>query len=90
MIWEVFLLALPDNGANAIDPTKCHVVVTVCAANKTYTDGLQGEVNATVSVTPKVEQIPYYFGVFDGITNPFARGLTSVSADGGETPASEI
>eukprot|EP01127_Copromyxa_protea_P007062 TRINITY_DN16991_c0_g1_i1.p2 TRINITY_DN16991_c0_g1~~TRINITY_DN16991_c0_g1_i1.p2 ORF type:complete len:236 (-),score=66.28 TRINITY_DN16991_c0_g1_i1:200-907(-) len=79
-LWELFLMALP---VKSVDPTKCHVVATVCAANKTYDTGLQGEVNSTVTVHPAINQAPFFFGVFDGLTNPFSRGLTSVSADGG-------
>jgi hypothetical protein len=68
-----------------MDPTKCHLVTTVSAKNKTLYDDPQGEPNATISVSPPVPKGSniYYFGIIMGKTNPFARGLNQTSYDGG-------
>jgi len=65
-------------------PQYCHIVVTVAAANKSIGQVPQGEPNATCSIFPAaVEPEPFYFGYVDGLTNPFARGLTETTLDGG-------
>ena len=68
-----------------IDPSCCHVVTTVCAENKTLDDDPQGEPGATIELDPPptVKVPPFYFGIIDGKTNPFSRGLLNTSADGG-------
>eukprot|EP00040_Diaphanoeca_grandis_P004205 m.27533 g.27533 ORF g.27533 m.27533 type:complete len:249 (-) comp15764_c0_seq1:142-888(-) len=69
------------------DPTKCHIVVTVAAANVTIDSSPQGEANSTVHLThPTAGNVtnPYYFGITkSGKTDPFSRGLNMSSADGG-------
>eukprot|EP00128_Syssomonas_multiformis_P006969 Colp12_sorted_trinity150504_noHs@35498 len=81
-VYEALILVLPATA----DKTKCQIVVTVAAKNKTlYHDGPQGEEGATVTIEPSMgpEHGPFYLGIFDGLTNPLVRGLTSTSLDGG-------
>lgn len=71
-----------------MDENKCHLVTTVLAYGKTMDDDPQGEVQAKVRITPAVDEIPFYFDVFKdgplkGKTNPFTKGLTATSEDGG-------
>jgi hypothetical protein len=66
----------------------CHVVATVAAHDKVVTDKPQGEENAVVSLLPTVSEVPFYFGIFKNgpmkdETNPFEKGLTQTSLDGG-------
>lgn len=61
----------------------------------TLKDSPQGEPNATVRLVPDVAVKPFYFGVTaNNDTNPFARGLTATSLDGGvlwaNIPASAV
>eukprot|EP01095_Lingulamoeba_sp_RSL-Kostka_P005486 TRINITY_DN16820_c0_g1_i1.p1 TRINITY_DN16820_c0_g1~~TRINITY_DN16820_c0_g1_i1.p1 ORF type:complete len:245 (+),score=62.61 TRINITY_DN16820_c0_g1_i1:102-836(+) len=63
---------------------RCHLVVTVSAANKTLYDDPQGEPGATCNLIPDPGATPFYFGMFkNGKTNPFERGLNVTSQDGG-------
>lgn len=71
-----------------LDNKKCHVVATVTAHNKTLQDLPQGEENSHAYLVPAADLQPFYFGIFkDGplknYTNPFAKGLTATSLDGG-------
>ena len=54
----------------------------MAAKGKTTHNDPQGEPNATVTLEPP-QGNPFYFGYLDGITDPFAKGLTSTSLDGG-------
>lgn len=70
------------------DANSCHVAVTVTAYQKTMDDDPQGEAGATIVLTPNVNQVPFYFDIFQsgplkGKTNPFTKGLTRTSDDGG-------
>ncbi len=71
-----------------LDPEKCHVVATITAHGKTMDDSPQGEADALSILTPDAGYTPFYFGVFpDGPlkdkTDPFIKGLTKTSVDGG-------
>tara|TARA_R110000868_G_scaffold244441_8_gene500764 strand:+ start:2066 stop:2830 length:765 start_codon:yes stop_codon:yes gene_type:complete len=71
-----------------IDDNSCHVTSTITAYHKTLHDVPQGEENAVVTLTPAVNEVPFYFGIYEsgplkGKTNPFTRGLTKTSEDGG-------
>ena len=70
-----------------IDPLACHIVTTVAAFNKTLEDDPQGEPGATVSLYNskhgRLSQKPFYYEIFHGKTNPFARGLNATTQDGG-------
>jgi hypothetical protein len=71
-----------------IDNEKCHVGTTVTAYHKNLNDLPQGERQAKILLTPNTSEIPFYFGIFtDGPLkdnpNPFARGLTETTDDGG-------
>jgi hypothetical protein len=67
-----------------LNDSKCHMVVTVTGYNMTLHNDPQGEPNATVKLTPPCPTAkPFYFGVWHKLTDPFSRGLTSTSADGG-------
>lgn len=71
-----------------LDETKCHFVATVTSFHKTMDDLPQGEENATVTMMPAPSKKPYYLDIFkDGplkdYTNPFSKGLTATSKDGG-------
>jgi hypothetical protein len=85
--YDVLSLILLDVGKP--DPSQCHFVVTVTAFNKTLRDLPQGEPDAvatlyTANGTVADVQDPYYFGVFaNNDTDPFTRGLTATSLDGG-------
>lgn len=70
------------------NPQACHVAVTITAYHKNMDDDPQGEEGATVSLAAHPEQPPFYFDIFrsgplKGKTNPFTKGLTSTSEDGG-------
>ncbi len=70
------------------DKEKCHVVTTVIANGRTLEDRRQGEPGATITLTPNVNEIPFYFDLFTGPffkgrTNPFTKGLTATTEDGG-------
>jgi len=74
-------------GAN-LDDEKCHVVTTIIANGKTLNDVPQGEENAKLVLSPAVNEPVFYFGIFkDGMfkgkTNPFPKGLTAATEDGG-------
>ncbi|MFZ2316047.1 MAG: carboxypeptidase regulatory-like domain-containing protein [Gammaproteobacteria bacterium] len=71
-----------------VDENSCHVVTTITGFQKTMDDVPQGEENAHVTLIPFVDEKPFYFDIFKsgplkGKTNPFTRGLTQVSEDGG-------
>jgi len=73
-------LVLPVAG----DPTKCHLVTTVTAKNRTTWNDPQGEPDSVVSLDYQTDlQNIFYFGYLDGLTDPFVRGLNSTSLDGG-------
>lgn len=70
------------------DPNMCHVAATVTAFHKTMDDCPQGEADAKLQLIPDMGLDPFYFGVFESgplkdKTNPFKRGLTFTSPDGG-------
>ena len=82
-----FYLLIAAVGAT-IDDNSCHLTATVTGYHKTLNDDRQGEVGAVVTLSPRVDVKPFYFGVFEegplkDKTNPFAKGLTAVSGDGG-------
>jgi hypothetical protein len=71
-----------------LNENNCHLVATITAHGKTMDDAPQGEVDAKAVLIPDTGFTPYYFGVFTegplkDKTNPFAKGLTLTSADGG-------
>lgn len=73
-----------------IDDNACHVVTTITAYHKTMDEAPQGEVDAKVTLLPDLNVTPFYFGVFKSgplkdKTNPFIKGLTQASEDGGAT-----
>ena len=64
------------------------MVTTVTDYHKTLNDLPQGIEGATVKLSPSTNTVPFYFNVvtgniFHGKTNPFTKGLTSTSLDGG-------
>lgn len=84
---ETYYLMAAVIGAK-FDPENCHVVVTVLANGKTMDDGEQGEPDAQITLTPSVNETAFYFDIFKegplkGKTNPFTKGLTTTSKDGG-------
>ncbi|TAK74146.1 MAG: carboxypeptidase regulatory-like domain-containing protein [Gammaproteobacteria bacterium] len=72
-----------------IDDNSCHVATTVTAYHKTLDDIPQGEPGAVITLTPAVNNaVPFYFDIFKkgplkGKTNPFTKGLTETTEDGG-------
>jgi hypothetical protein len=81
------------------DDEKCHVVTTVLANGRTLDSPRQGEPNAKVTLSPFINETPFYFdlfkgGLFKNKTNPFTKGLTAVTEDGGvgfiNLPVSDI
>ncbi len=84
---ETYYLLAKVIGAQ-IDDESCHVTTTITAYHKTLDDLPQGEEQAIVTLTPYVKTNPFYFGIYEsgplkGKTNPFERGLTRTSEDGG-------
>lgn len=84
---ESFYLLANIIGAK-IDENSCHVTATVTGYHKTMDDLPQGESDAIVTITPAVKETPFYFDIYKsgplkGKTNPFTRGLTQTSEDGG-------
>jgi len=70
------------------DANSCHLTSTITAFHKTMDDDPQGEVHAKVTISPSVDEKPFYFDIFTsgplkGKTNPFTKGLTETSEDGG-------
>lgn len=70
------------------DANACHVAVTITAYHKNMDDDPQGEEGATVNISTRTDQPPFYFDIFrsgplKGKTNPFTKGLTRTSEDGG-------
>lgn len=71
-----------------IDDNNCHVVTTVTDYHKTMDDIPQGVEGAKLVLLPGRTETPFYFDIFKtgplkGKTNPFTRGLTETSEDGG-------
>lgn len=84
LIFRAFLFAM----GGQLDEDSCHVVTTITAKHKTLADIPQGEVGATVTLHPNVNEKPFYFDMFKftliyGKTNPFTKGLQSTTEDGG-------
>ncbi|MBV9575533.1 MAG: carboxypeptidase regulatory-like domain-containing protein [Gammaproteobacteria bacterium] len=84
---ETYYLMAAIIGAQ-FDENQCHVVTTITAYGKILQDIPQGEAGAKVTLTPAVNEVPFYFdifkeGPFKGKTNPFTKGLTQTSEDGG-------
>lgn len=85
---ETYYLLAKIMGAT-IDENSCHVTSTITAYHKTLDDVPQGVTGTTVTLTPAVNVIPFYFDIYKsggplkGKTNPFTRGLTATSEDGG-------
>lgn len=80
-------LMLEEHGV-ILHKDRCHLITTITAYNKTLYDDPQGEPNAKAIVTPNHYDGIHYFGVFasgplKGKTNPFEKGLTETSLDGG-------
>lgn len=70
------------------DNDSCHLTSTITAYHKTLDDVPQGVDHAEVKLTPAIDAKPFYFGIYEsgplkGKTNPFAKGLTETSEDGG-------
>jgi len=71
-----------------LDESKCHVATTVLGFHKTLEDLPQGEKESQIVLMPFSSETPFYFDIFkDGplkdYPNPFTKGLTQTSADGG-------
>ena len=72
-----------------IDKNSCHLATTMTAFQKTMDDIPQGEAGTTITIEPNVNhEPPFYFDIFSdgplkGKTNPFTKGLTQTSEDGG-------
>ena len=69
-------------------PGYCHLASTVTAYGKILADTPQGVADAAVQLIPDVGETPFYFGVYDSgplkdKTNPWKKGLTKTSVDGG-------
>lgn len=84
---ETYYLLAWIIGANA-DDNNCHVVTTITDYHKTMDDLPQGIADATVTISPYIDETPFYFDIFTsgplkGKTNPFTKGLTKTSEDGG-------
>ncbi len=84
---ETYYLLATIIGVN-FDKNSCHVVTTVTAFGKTMDDDEQGEPGAKITLTPYVNEVPFYFDIFTegplkGKTNPFTKGLTLTTRDGG-------
>ena len=84
---ETYYLLANIIGAT-IDENSCHVTTTITAYHKILDDIPQGEADATVTISPSTNQIPFYFDIYKsgplkGKTNPFTHGLTKTSEDGG-------
>lgn len=70
------------------DPNSCHLAVTITAYHKNMDDIPQGEQNSVISLNIRSDQPVFYFDIFHsgplkGKTNPFTKGLTQTSEDGG-------
>lgn len=84
---ETYYLLATIIGVN-FDKDSCHVVTTVMAYGKTLDDPEQGEPEARITLSPFVDATPFYFDIFKdgplkGKTNPFTKGLTLTTKDGG-------
>jgi hypothetical protein len=84
---ETYYLLAKVIGAK-IDDNSCHLTATITAYHKTLEDTPQGIADATVTLSPAVSVIPFYFDIYQsgplkGKTNPFTRDLTKSSEDGG-------
>jgi hypothetical protein len=70
-----------------LNEDKCHVATTITAYHKTLGDLPQGEELSKVLLIPDTTETPH-FGIFTtgplkDYPNPFVRGLTETSVDGG-------
>jgi len=84
---EAYYLLSAIVGANE-DPNACHIAATITAYHKNMDDIPQGEEAATIKVIGNRDRAPFYFDIFHsgplkGKTNPFTKGLTQTSEDGG-------
>lgn len=84
---ESYYLLASIVGAN-IDDNSCHIAATITAYHKTMDDEPQGEANAILALTPEIYSPVFYFDIFKsgplkGKTNPFTKGLTQTTDDGG-------
>lgn len=84
---EAYFLLSAIVGAKE-DPNACHIATTITAYHKNMDDDPQGEENAVVSLSGHLDQPVFYFDIFSsgplkGKTNPFTKGLTATSEDGG-------
>ncbi len=72
----------------SIDENSCHFTTTITKYHKTMDVIPQGIEGAHLVISPAVEVTPFYFDIFKsgpltGKTNPFSKGLTETSEDGG-------
>ncbi|BCA96273.1 hypothetical protein TUM19329_26340 [Legionella antarctica] len=67
------------------DTQACQIAATITPPNTTMDDIPQGVADVEVTLSPKVSNKPFYFGIFPIIhkTNPFIRTLEATSLDGG-------
>jgi hypothetical protein len=84
---ETYYLFVSIVGAK-IDADSCHVTTTITAYQKTLDNVPQGEPDAKITLAPYSNETPFYFDIFNigplkGKTNPFTKGLTVTSEDGG-------
>ena len=83
----VYQILIHATGAQ-LKPGFCHVVTTVTPANMTLHTAPQGVVHAKIKITPTINEPAFYFDMFRfwplyAQTNPFTRGLTETTEDGG-------
>ncbi len=83
----VYQILIHATGAS-LKPGFCHVVTTVTPSNMTLHVAPQGIPGAKIVVTPTISDPPFYFDMFHfwplyAETNPFTRGLTETTEDGG-------
>jgi hypothetical protein len=81
-----FVLAKVVGGRE--DDNSCHLATTITAFHKTMADCPQGEEGATLTISPSVNEVPFYFDIFRrgplaGKTDPFTKSLAKTSEDGG-------
>lgn len=85
--WEAYAMLAYVIGANP-DDNNCHVAITITDYQKTMDDIPQGEPDAKITLSPNINETPFYFDIFKtgplkGKTNPFTKGLTQTTDDGG-------
>ncbi len=67
------------------NPQACQIAATITPLNTTMDDIPQGIAGVKVTLSPEVNNKPFYFDIFPLVdkTNPFVRTLNATSLDGG-------